>query len=156
MIDTYFIAKFLHLLAMTLMLGGTVINGLLHTQARRAAPVAASQLLVAVMRINRLLMLPALLALPLSGVWLIHLTGSQVSDLWILAGLIFSGLLLLAYALGLRIETTLLNTALAARATSAETLPKLYASQFRSAAPIGFSALAVSLAALTVMILKPL
>ncbi len=152
MFDAFFLAKMLHLTAMALMLGGTVINGLLHAQARRSHPAAAAALLTAVMRVNHLTMAPSLIALPLTGAWLAYLAGHGATELWIIIGTIFSALLILAYSLGIRIEASLLSIA---QDTKATTLTPHYAIQFRRAAPIGSGALLLSIAAVAVMILKP-
>ncbi|MGR3711856.1 MAG: DUF2269 family protein [Shimia sp.] len=117
------LAKCLHLIAMALMLGGTVINGLLHVQARHSSPETATALVTAVLRINRLLMLPALLGLPVSGMWLCYLKGYAFTDFWILAGIILSAALLLAYVLGARIEHVLWYIAKKATRANASTLP---------------------------------
>ena len=64
MLDPYLAAKFLHIFAVILMVGATVINGLIHAQAKGLLPLEASALLKVVLLINRLIMGPSLLVIP--------------------------------------------------------------------------------------------
>ena len=66
------LAKLIHLIAVMMTTGATVISGLIHQQARGSAPAAAAALLQAVMRINRWLMAPSLLLIPATGGWLAY------------------------------------------------------------------------------------
>ena len=153
--DPYLAAKFLHFLAVSLMVGATVINGLMHAQAKESTPLEASALLKAVLLVNRLRMGPSLLIIPLSGYWLMTLTGYGLAETWLSISVVLSILLIAAYLLGLRLERRLHSIANQAATIHDGVLPAEYDRSFLKAAPIGFGALMMSLAALSLMIFKP-
>lgn len=153
--DLFLFAKLVHLLAVILMVGATVINGLLHGQAKKSTPGAASALLRAVLLINRLIMWPSLLLIPLSGGALMALAGYGLSEIWLQISILLSFFLILAYLVGLRLERRLHNIAHHSDMSGNKMLPADYASTFLKAAPIGFGALLMSLIALGLMVFKP-
>ncbi|NRB17603.1 MAG: DUF2269 family protein [Rhodobacteraceae bacterium] len=153
--DPYLSAKLVHILAVILMIGATVINGLIHGQAKNSTPCEASALLKSVLLINRLIMAPSLLIIPLSGYWLMTLTGYGLAEKWLLTSVFLSIFLIVAYILGLRVERLLHSIANRSDAFHTSVLPAEYASTFLRAAPIGFGALVMSLATLVLMIFKP-
>lgn len=153
--DPYLSAKFIHVLAVILMVGATVINGLLHGLATKSTPIEASALLSAVLSINRLIMGPSLLIIPLSGYWLMNLTDYKLAQNWLSISVVLSTLLIAAYVLGLRLERQLHNIANRSADLQENSLPAVYNYTFLKAAPIGFSALVMSLSALILMIFKP-
>ncbi len=83
------------------------------------------------------------------------LTGYGLAEKWLLTSVFLSILVIVAYMLGLRLERLLHSIAHGSDAFHASALPAEYASTFLRAAPIGFSALVMSLAALVLMIFKP-
>ena len=153
--DIYLAAKFRHFLAVILMVGATVINGLIHVQAKGSTPLEASALLTTVLLINRLIMGPSLLVIPLSGYWLMTLTGYALADKWLSISVVLSVTLIAAYLLGLRLERQLHGIANRSAASRESVLPAEYGRTFLKAAPIGFGALVMSLAALSLMLFKP-
>lgn len=153
--DPYFAAKFIHLLAVILMVGATVINGLIHRQAKGSTTLEASALLKAVLLINRLIMGPSLLIIPLSGYWLMILTGYGLAEKWLSISVVLSILLIAAYLLGLRLERRLHSIVNRSATFQDSSLPSEYNRTFLKAAPIGFGALVMSVAALSLMIFKP-
>lgn len=155
MCDPYLAAKFLHLFAVILMVGATVINGLIHGQAKVSTPREASALLKAVLLINRAIMGPSLLIVPLSGYWLMTLTGYGRAEIWLSISVVLSILLIAAYLLGLRLERRLHEIANQAVTAHDGVLPAAYDRTFLKAAPIGFGALVMSIAAFSLMIFKP-
>lgn len=148
----FLLVKFVHLSAVILMVGATVINGLLHAQAKGASPLAATALLTAVMGINRKLMAPALLVIPVSGVMLMHLAGYSLSSMWLSLSFAITVGLLLAFAVGYRLERQLEMLANRAQGTA---LPQAYHRIFAKTVPVGGGALVLSIAALALMIFKP-
>lgn len=155
MLDPYLAAKFLHIFAATLMVGATVINGLIHGQAKGVPPLEASALLKAVLLINQLIMGPSLLIIPLSGYWLMTITGYGMVEKWLSISVVLSILLIAAYLFGIRLERRLHNIASQSANSRESVLPAEYTRTFLKAAPIGFGALVMSLAALFLMIFKP-
>jgi uncharacterized membrane protein len=153
--DPYLTAKSIHFLAVILMVGATVINGLIHGLAKSAKPLEASALLKAVLLINRLILAPSLVVIPLSGYWLMTITGHGLAEKWLSISVVLSITLIAAYLLGIRLER-LLHSIASRSATLHETvLPSEYERTFLRAAPIGLGALIMSLAALSLMIFKP-
>ncbi|WP_026479448.1 DUF2269 family protein [Ahrensia sp. 13_GOM-1096m] len=153
--DLYLSAKLIHFLAVIVMVGATIINGLIHGQAKAATPLEASALLKAVLSINRLLMAPSLVLIPISGYALMVITGYGLADKWLLISLVLSISLIAAYLLGLRLEQRLHIIATQSSTQHESTLPKSYNSTFTKAVPIGSGALVMSIAALVLMIFKP-
>lgn len=153
--DLMLLAKLLHLFAVVVMTGATVINGLIHQQAQRSAPGDAAALLRVVLQINRWLMAPALLLIPATGSWLAISAGYGFTAVWLRAAAVLSLALILAFIAGLRIERRLFSLAAAAATEGARTLPASYPRIFRRAVPVGTAALAMSLAAMALMVFKP-
>ena len=153
--DPYLAANFLHFFAVILMVNANIINGLIHGQAKVSTPLEASTLLNAVLLTNRLIMGPSLLIIPLSGYWLMTLTGYELTESWLFISVALSTLLIATYLLGLRLERRLHSIANRSATFQDSILPIEYNQTFLKAAPIGFGALLVSLAAFSLMIFKP-
>lgn len=153
--DPYLAANFLHFFAVILMVNANIINGLIHGQAKVSTPLEASTLLNAVLLTNRLIMGPSLLIIPLSGYWLMTLTGYELTESWLFISVALSTLLIATYLLGLRLERRLHSIANRSATFQDSSLPIEYNRTFLKAAPIGFGALLVSLAAFSLMIFKP-
>ncbi|MDE0969396.1 MAG: DUF2269 family protein [Octadecabacter sp.] len=153
--DPYLAANFLHFFAVILMVNANIINGLIHGQAKVSTPLEASTLLNAVLLTNRLIMGPSLLIIPLSGYWLMTLTGYELTESWLFISVALSTLLIATYLLGLRLERRLHSIANRSATFQDSILPIEYNRTFLKAAPIGFGALLVSLAAFSLMIFKP-
>ena len=156
MLDPYLIAKSIHFLAVILMVGATVINGLIHGQAKNSTPLEASALLTAVLLVNRLIVVPSLVIIALSGYWLMTLTGYGLAEKWLSISFVLSITLIAAYLLGLPLERQLHSIANRSATLQVAALPSEYKRTFLRAAPIGLGALVMSLAALSLMIFKPL
>ncbi|MEP1327535.1 hypothetical protein [Pseudophaeobacter sp.] len=73
--DLFLSVKPLHILAVIIMVGATVINGAIHTQARVSTPAAAAALLGVLRRINTRLLAQSLLIAPAMGLWMIGQLG---------------------------------------------------------------------------------
>lgn len=154
--DLFLTVKLVHLLAAILMVGATVINGLIHRKSRNASPAAASAMLSIIITVNSKIMGPSLLALPLSGGSLMWVAGYGFQTLWLLVAVALSVLLIVAYIFGARLEHRLCRIAGSASSNGDAALPAQYDRVFRKAAPIGGAALIMSLAAIILMVFKPL
>ncbi|MVO18216.1 DUF2269 family protein [Parasedimentitalea huanghaiensis] len=155
MFDPYLVAKLVHIFAISIMIGATLINGLIHGQAKTASPVEAAGLLRCVLRVNRLLMGPSLAVIVLTGFWMVHTLGYDLQTGWIATSVGMSLALILAFVVGARVEHRLLYIATAAAAKADMRLPKYYQRVFLQAVPIGLLALILSLLSLALMIFKP-
>ncbi|MCB9789329.1 MAG: DUF2269 family protein [Deltaproteobacteria bacterium] len=145
----------LHLFSVSAMLGATVVNGLLHARARRSPPSEAAPLVGGIMAVNRWVMGPSLVLIPASGVWLAFAFGFGLTPSWIHWGIGLSSALILAFVVGVWPEHRLEVLANDAAKAGREALPPAYRATFLRAAPIGFGALVLSIAAITVMVVKP-
>ncbi len=154
--DLFLTLKLLHLLAAILMVGATVINGLIHSKSRNASPAAASAMLSIIIAVNSNILGPSLLALPLSGGIVMWVAGYSFQALWLLLAVALSVLLIIAYIFGARLEHRLLHIAGSALSNGDVALPAQYDRVFRKAAPIGGAALVMSLTAIILMVFKPL
>lgn len=147
--------KLVHILAAILMVGATVINGLIHAKARKASPTRASAMLSIVVAVNGYLMGPSLLALPLTGGGMMWMQGYEFQTLWLLLSMAFSFFLIAAFVFGARLENRLHMIAMSSTQSGETALPAQYGHVFQRAAPIGGAALLMSLAVLTLMVFKP-
>lgn len=137
------------------MVGATVINGLIHADAKLRGPREAVALLRVVLRINHVLMGPSLILLPISGIWLANIAGFDLWSGWLGTSFGLSLVLILAFVVGDRIERRLLSIAKKSVVQDDNTLPNAYRRTFLRAVPIGGGALVMSVAALILMIFKP-
>lgn len=153
--DLFLSVKLIHILAMIVMVGATVINGVIHSHARALTPVEAAALLKVVTRINAVFMGPSLLAIPASGMWMMVLRGYDWRTGWLLSSITLTLALLVAFLVGDRVERKLHVIASKASAAAQLGLPDLYQITFAKAAPIGGAALMSSLVTLILMIFKP-
>lgn len=154
--DQAALALVVHIFAACLMVGATAVNGLLHAIARRATAPEARPILASVLRVNRFIMGPSLFLLPASGGWLVLVTGHDPRVPWLLVSILLTALLILAFLLGGRLERRLADSAATAAAAGADALPTGYHRVFRQAAPIGAAALVMSIAAIALMVFKPI
>lgn len=152
MLDAYTLWKIAHLIAMTAMIGATIINGILHLQARASTPSQAETLLRAILRINRLIMLPSLLAIPVTGYFLATTIGYAFTDMWLLASATLTLALIAAFWVGAIAEKSLHRIAAASKTAA---LGERYTQVFNRVAPIGTGALLLSLVAIALMVVKP-
>lgn len=153
--DLFLSVKLIHILAIIVMVGATVINGVIHSHARASTPVETAALLKVVTRINAVFMGPSLLAIPASGMWMMVLRGYDWRTGWLLSSITLTLALLVAFLVGDRVERKLHVIASKASAAAQLGLPDLYQTTFAKAAPIGGAALMSSLVTLILMIFKP-
>lgn len=143
--------KSLHIFAACMMLGSTLTNGILHSMAMKSMPSVSSVLLSAVMRINHTLMTPSFVLLPLTGAGLVYENNYSLIDSWVIISVTLTLVLIVAYIIGLRLETKLKTIAQNANTS----LPPIYRQIFLCAAPIGAGATITSAIILWLMIAKP-
>jgi uncharacterized membrane protein len=146
----------IHLFSVAAMVGATLVNGVLHARARSLRPAHAAPLLGGILAVNRWIMAPSLVLIPASGLGLAWAMGFALTASWMRWGIGLAVALVLAFLVGLRSERQLEVLADAAARAGQESLPVRYQRTFLGAAPIGFGALALSLAAIAVMVLKPM
>tara|TARA_R110002049_G_scaffold295840_1_gene483521 strand:- start:18193 stop:18663 length:471 start_codon:yes stop_codon:yes gene_type:complete len=153
--DLFLSVKLIHILAVILMVGATILNGVIHAQARSSTSIEAAALLRIVTRINSVFMAPSLLVLPASGLWMMGLLGYDWWTGWLVASIALSLALLVAFVVGDRVERKLHDIATEAAQDGGAALPDRYEATFRAAAPIGIAALIMSFASLFLMVFKP-
>lgn len=153
--DLFLSVKLIHIMAMIVMVGATIINGVIHSHARASTPVEAAALLKVVTRINAVFMGPSLLVIPASGILMMVLLGYDWRAGWLLSSITLTLALLVAFVVGDRVERDLHVIASNASAAAQPSLPDLYQTTFAKAAPIGGAALMMSLITLILMIFKP-
>jgi len=153
--DPLLSVKLVHILSVILMVGATIINGVIHSHAHRSPPTEAVALLQVIVRVNSRIMGPSLLVIPVSGLWMMTLLGYDVWTGWLLLSIVLSMALCVAYWVGDRFERRLLEIAQQASLGKRVRLPNRYEITFAKAAPIGGAALLMSVAALVLMVFKP-
>lgn len=147
--------KLVHILSVILMVGATIINGVIHSHARRLPPTEATALLQVISSVNLLMIGPSLLVIPVSGLWMVKLLGYDVWTGWLSLSIALSMALCAAFLVGDRFERRLLDIAQQASLGKLMRLPTCYEITFAKAAPIGGAALVMSVAALVLMVFKP-
>nr|WP_319948603.1 DUF2269 family protein [uncultured Shimia sp.] len=147
--------KRVHILSVILMVGATIINGVIHSHARRLPPTEATALLQVISSVNLLMMGPSLLVILVSGLWMVKLLGYDVWTGWLSLSIALSMALCAAFLVGDRFERRLLDIAQQASLGKLMRLPTCYEITFAKAAPIGGAALVMSVAALVLMVFKP-
>ena len=153
--DLLFSVKLVHILSVILMVGATIINGVIHSHARRLPPTEATALLQVISSVNLLMIGPSLLVIPVSGLWMVKLLGYDVWTGWLSLSIALSMALCAAFLVGDRFERRLLDIAQQASLGKLMRLPTCYEITFAKAAPIGGAALVMSVAALVLMVFKP-
>lgn len=147
--------KLVHIFSVILMVGATIINGVIHSHARRLPPTEATALLQVISSVNLLMIGPSLLVIPVSGLWMVKLLGYDVWTGWLSLSIALSMALCAAFLVGDRFERRLLDIAQQASLGKLMRLPTCYEITFAKAAPIGGAALVMSVAALVLMVFKP-
>ena len=155
MFDLYSLVKAIHILAVSLMVGATLINGILHSLAIRSDAAGAVVLLGGIVTINRWVMGPSFILLPLSGFWMSVDADISLSTFWLLTSIILTGALILAFLVGVPLENGLHRMAQERVAQGKKDLPSTYGISFRKAAPIGGGAALMSLLTIYLMTAKP-
>lgn len=153
--DLFLSVKLIHILAVIVMVGVTIISGVIHAHARTSTPVESAALLRVVTRINKIFMGPSLLIIPASGLWMMLLLGYDWLTGWLVASIALSFALLLAFLVGDRIERQLDDIATNAAHTARPALPNSYETTFKKASAIGGAAFIMSITTLVLMVFKP-
>lgn len=153
--DLFLSVKLIHILAVIIMVGATIINGVIHAHARISTPGEATALLRVVTRINKIFMGPSLLIIPASGLWMMLLLGYDWLTGWLVASIALSLALLLAFVVGDRVERRLHDIATDAAHKGVAVLPDSYETTFKKAAPISGAAFIMSITTLVLMVFKP-
>ncbi len=155
MFDLFIMTKLIHFCAVIVMVGATVINGLIHAEAKRLTPSQAVPMLGVVLRINRLLMGPSLIVIPASGLFMMVQAGHDFGSIWIATSFGLSIALIMAFRIGAKIERQLHKIASDADFESQPALPTQYEETFKKAVPLGGGALLMSITTVILMIFKP-
>lgn len=152
----YIMLKYIHVLTAIIMIGTTVVNGLieLRTFWRKDSEFSAFSLEI-VMLLNNILMLPSLIILPLSGLLLALYVGYPLHSPWLLYSMILAVALLIAFVIGYGMEKRMAQ--LARKSTEhGEPLNSNYYKVFHRAKWVGMFASIASLTVLYMMIAKRL
>lgn len=121
------IAKFIHIWAAIVMIGLSIANGFIKLSADRTGNVPHIAWATAlVMRINWRLILPSIIALPLSGYGLTRSAQLSFSAPWLTTAVWLTAMVCLAFPLALWLEGTLASMAAAANSRGDSELPSRY------------------------------
>ena len=152
----FLLVKIIHILSVSMMVGATLCNGVLHMIALRSGRLEPMKTtLNNIMQINRLIMAPAFVLIPASGMYIAFDLGLSASDRWLYWSVVLTIVLvfefLIGYVMERKIETTI-ETSLSKGETA---VPAQYFRLFKIASPIGASATVFSLVVIALMIVKP-
>lgn len=152
----YTLIKFIHVISISMMLGATLCNGLLHYSAMKSGAVGhISVTLKNIMQINRLIMAPSFVLLISSGLLMVQQINLPFSALWIWLSLVITLILVAEFLWGYRIEKSLENVAEDSLTKGHKTIQARYWQLIKVAAPIGGSATLFSLIIVYLMVVKP-
>lgn len=147
--------EYLHILAAIVMVGTTLTNGLLRMHVDRTDdPRLVAYVSRVVVLFDLVLMLPSLVLLPITGIWLAVRIGYPLDRgfaAWAEVGVV---VLFLLFGPGVWVETKLLRVAESARGQGVTSLPAEYWKYSKMAMPIGFSATALILGILYLMVFR--
>jgi len=148
--------KVAHIVAVCMMVGSTLCNGLLHMivireNSSRSAAITLSN----IMAVNRAVMAPAFVGIIASGVAMALQAGYVFSEFWLLTSILLTAGLTAGFVGGYVLETRLEALAWSASEHDEGALPQRYMLVARRAMPIGATAAMASLAVIYLMIAKP-
>lgn len=150
----FLILRIVHLLAMALYVGVSLVNGYAKTRADRSGDlVEIASALTWIGRFDRVFLVPASVLLPVTGLWMAHLQGRLWSDPFVLTALALFALLSVILAFAVRLEDRLLALAVGARDASVP-LPRAYRNLSRLWAATGMVATVLIVLTLVVMVAK--
>ena len=153
--EPYLIAKTLHILSSTVLFGTGIGTAFQMVWAMRAGRVEAIHTTArGVVLADWLFTTPAGIAQPLTGLWLIHLQGYQLTEPWLVATY---GLYLLAFACWapvVRLQIRIRDLAGQAAAAGAP-LPRAASRAYRLWFALGWPAFGALIAVFWLMVAKP-
>jgi len=153
--NVYIFLKYVHILAAIIMVGTTFVNGLLRVYINKSGVVnkiaLGSEL---IMVLNRFLMGPSLLLLPVSGALLVWKTGYTFQMDWIFYSMILLGAIIGAFLLGYNVESALEKISAADFRAGEKDISENYKRKDLQAIPIGVTATILIFIVLYLMIAK--
>jgi uncharacterized membrane protein len=152
----FFTIKFIHIVAVSMMLGATLCNGLLHLSAMKSNSThAASGTLNHVMKINQFIMAPSFFLLVASGLLMASHLMISFGTFWLWVSLLLTFILVIEFIGGYFIEKRMHQLCSHSISKPITPLPKQYLKMVKTAAPIGSSATLFSFIIIYLMIAKP-
>jgi len=152
--DPFVFIKLFHFIAVIAMVGGNIIDVVIHPHAQTSNPVEAAALLRVVTRINKIFMGPSLFIIPVSGMWMVLLGYNWLTG-WLVTSITLSLALLLAFFVRDRVGIRLYDIATDAAHAANSVLPGSYDSTLGKGAPIDGAAFIISITSLVLMVFKP-
>ena len=156
MIDVIFAIKFLHVFAAAAMFGTWLCLAMFMLLAHRSGNTSVVALIAQfVVTIEKVVVIPALLLLPLSGFPLAIAIGLQpFGEFWILVSLVFFAAIVVCWVLAMRAEIRIRDLAREA-ALESEPLPKSYRRVFRMWSMLALPLLIGMMCVFALMIWQP-
>jgi uncharacterized membrane protein len=152
----FFTLKFIHIIAVSMMLGATLCNGLLHLSAMKSNSThAAASTLNHVMQINHFMMIPSFFLLIASGLLMASHLMISFGTFWLWVTLLLTFILVLEFIGGYFIEKRMHQLCSQCISKPNASLPKQYFKMVKAAVPIGSSATLFSFIIIYLMISKP-
>ena len=146
--------EWIHVLAACLYVGGSFANGLAKLLADRAGSAAGAAYILGVTRWNnRVLLLPATIVLPATGLWMARERGIPLASGWLRDALLLFAALTVALVWAVRIEERLHRLAEQA-GVRGEALPAAYRRRGPVYAWVGLLATAAMLLVLRLMVFQ--
>lgn len=155
MLDVILAIKFVHMVAMALMLGGWCAIALFMVFGYRSGnPSVAAVTAVFVVRAELMLMIPAVALQPLTGFPLAVAIGAPLDDFWVELSVALYAVIVAAWLAALIIELRIRKVAQEA-ALSRKRLPDSYRRMFRAWSAVTAAGLAGMIAVMVLMLWQP-
>lgn len=154
--NIFLLAKFLHIVGVTMMVGATLCNGIIHYNAMNDRSIENKVTsLHNIMRINQVIMIPGFILLVFNGLFMLYQSNISAELFWLKSSIIITAILIIEFLWGYLLEKKLLNLSKNSITKKAIDFNKKYKSILIRAVPIGSSAGILSLLAVYLMVIKP-
>lgn len=151
---TFLILKWVHILSAVLLLGTGLGSAFYAARANRTGNLHAIRFVLRnVILADWLFTVPPIVLLPVTGVWMMNISGYAFSELWIWLSLVLFGFVGLCWVPAAVLQTKM--KALAEQALDKESLPAQYWKYDRLWQVLGVAAFPAMIAIFTLMIFKP-
>jgi len=134
----YILLKYIHVISAILMVGTSVANGMIRlyiNKSQSSVRIAVGSELI--MHLNRIIMIPTLLALPVTGVLILYVVDFSLSSKWVLASLVLATSIIIAFSLGWKVESKMEKISLNDMLSNNKEISSSYWKQDKSGTLIG-------------------
>ena len=149
-------AKIVHMIAVCMMVGGTLCNGVLHVKAIGSGKASFRIVVLEnVMHINRLIMAPSFILIFASGFAMVYSSDLSLTDQWLMVSITFALVVSAEFIVGYTMEKKLEEVAETELRNNLDVPSADYWKLVRQAVPVGGTATILSIVIIFLMVVKP-